>query len=601
MPTDASFEPVGEAGEIDLAREGGFTLGPLRVSPSTREVQAVGRGEVIEPRVMQALVCLSRSEGQVVSRDELIRRCWGGRIVGDDAINRCIAKVRHIADLGDPPPFIIETIPRVGYRLRRNLPETPVLSLAPAAPPPSEPVPSLAGAPRLARRAWLWGLAIACVAVAALAIGWRFISRPSANPSMLSIAILPVRNLTGDPSLDAAADRLTEDVMTVDGRGSYLVAPRDATFALRGKSLDARLLRETLHVRHVLTASLRKAQGDYRVSYQLTDTTTGDVVGLGEVGAAPEPDGAFPQARLALLMFERTGEVIEPRWLHDALSRRPNLRDPDYVTARIQKMRENPRREDIPEAERLARSGPAAFATDKTLEWQFDTSACFYFEGLIGAGFDSSAKQRARWAGTALEFGRRAAELRPYTTSPHECRVYAYAWLERWDDAMAEVRHIFEAVPLSRNGYNARAVLDFDQGRFREALADYTEFAARVGGDALDIGVTHLFLNDDAAAVAELREAAVRDSKEPLAPFMLAAALERSGRHPDALAQAALYRKLAVDDRAWRQLELSHLPAFLEQARGVRKALHAAGLDEPANNLGQASATGSGAGRAPPR
>jgi DNA-binding winged helix-turn-helix (wHTH) protein len=68
---------------------------------------------------MQALVTLARADGAVVSRDELIRQCWGGRIVGNDAINNCISKIRQLSDLGDGSAFEVETIPRVGYRLIR--------------------------------------------------------------------------------------------------------------------------------------------------------------------------------------------------------------------------------------------------------------------------------------------------------------------------------------------------------------------------------------------------------------------------------------------------------------------------------------------------
>ncbi|WP_297695100.1 hypothetical protein, partial [Phenylobacterium sp.] len=44
---------------------------------------------VLEPRVMQVLVALARERGEIVSRDDLIASCWAGRIVGEDAINRC--------------------------------------------------------------------------------------------------------------------------------------------------------------------------------------------------------------------------------------------------------------------------------------------------------------------------------------------------------------------------------------------------------------------------------------------------------------------------------------------------------------------------------
>ena len=100
---------------IDLARQEHFRLGPLDVRPSSCEVQAGDASEILEPRVMQVLVALARRAGQVVSRDELITTCWGGRIVTDDAINRCLGRLRRLCQATGG--FKIETIPRVGYRL----------------------------------------------------------------------------------------------------------------------------------------------------------------------------------------------------------------------------------------------------------------------------------------------------------------------------------------------------------------------------------------------------------------------------------------------------------------------------------------------------
>lgn len=100
---------------VDLAHEPDFTLAGLQVRPSLREVVDDGEREVLEPRVMQVLVALARRRGQVVSRDQLIDTCWAGRVVGEDAINRCIARVRRLAEAHGG--FSIETIARVGYRL----------------------------------------------------------------------------------------------------------------------------------------------------------------------------------------------------------------------------------------------------------------------------------------------------------------------------------------------------------------------------------------------------------------------------------------------------------------------------------------------------
>ena len=62
---------------IDLAHAADFTLGPLTVRPSTREVDRDGAIEVLEPRVMQVLVALARAGGAIVSRDDLIQVITG--------------------------------------------------------------------------------------------------------------------------------------------------------------------------------------------------------------------------------------------------------------------------------------------------------------------------------------------------------------------------------------------------------------------------------------------------------------------------------------------------------------------------------------------
>ena len=123
--------------------------------PALREVQDGGPPERLEPRVMQALVALSESAGVVISRDALIERCWGGRIVGDDAINRCMTKLRRVG--GAHGAFAIEAIPRVGYRL--------IVTANTGGPSPGRRDDGSA------RRA-LWGLLAAVLVFGAAAIAW---------------------------------------------------------------------------------------------------------------------------------------------------------------------------------------------------------------------------------------------------------------------------------------------------------------------------------------------------------------------------------------------------------------------------------------------
>lgn len=111
-------------GRVMLAREPAFALGTLIISPSTREIINGTERYTIEPRVMQLLVLLSRARGGVLTRDELIDACWDGRIVGDDAINHAIGKLRQIG-IERGGAFRIETIPRVGFRLLSEQPSFP--------------------------------------------------------------------------------------------------------------------------------------------------------------------------------------------------------------------------------------------------------------------------------------------------------------------------------------------------------------------------------------------------------------------------------------------------------------------------------------------
>src|SRR5688500_10310049 len=101
---------------LPLARRVDFKLGAATVRPSVRTVDGPGGSAAAEPRVMQVLLALADAEGAVLTRDDLIRSCWNGQVVGDDSINRAISEIRRIAR-ETAAGFVVETIPRIGYRV----------------------------------------------------------------------------------------------------------------------------------------------------------------------------------------------------------------------------------------------------------------------------------------------------------------------------------------------------------------------------------------------------------------------------------------------------------------------------------------------------
>jgi len=214
------LKPVGPNA---LAQETDFEIGPLRVSPSRLEIRAGDRQETTQPRVMQVFVTLAIAKGSVVSRDELIGRCWSGRIVGEDAISRCVGKVRGLANLASPPAFEIETIPRVGYRLKPAMP-------------------------------------------AATSVG----PVPTAASNIL--AVLAFDNLSKDADLDFFSEGMSEEILqTVARIAGLIVIGRSSSFQFRGTDKAASRIASVLKATHVLDGSVRRSGHRVRISASLIE------------------------------------------------------------------------------------------------------------------------------------------------------------------------------------------------------------------------------------------------------------------------------------------------------------------------------------------
>jgi TolB-like protein/Flp pilus assembly protein TadD len=100
--------------------------------------------------------------------------------------------------------------------------------------------------------------------------------RTLALPDSPSIAVLPFRNLSGDPAQDYFADGVVEDIITALSRIRWLfVIARNSTFTYKGRNVDLRQIGRDLGVRYVLEGSVRKAGSRVRITGQLIDASTG--------------------------------------------------------------------------------------------------------------------------------------------------------------------------------------------------------------------------------------------------------------------------------------------------------------------------------------
>jgi DNA-binding winged helix-turn-helix (wHTH) protein/tetratricopeptide (TPR) repeat protein len=211
--------------QVPLARRADFDLGGTRVFPSRLLLAGPAATVPLERRVMEVLLAFVDADGAVLSRDELLRRCWPGVVVGDDSVHRVIGALRKAA-AATGGAFVIETIPRIGYRLKPAAgPESALATEAAEGAEPLEVPPAVASAtrePSRVSRRWLLAGGAAALAAGGLA-WWRF-SAPTANPeSKRLVEEARVALRPGTPDANREAISLIERALSIapDDAGAW--------------------------------------------------------------------------------------------------------------------------------------------------------------------------------------------------------------------------------------------------------------------------------------------------------------------------------------------------------------------------------------------
>jgi len=128
-------------------------------------------GEVtrLEPRLAGLLAVLVQRAGETLSRDELLSLAFEAD-ASDEALTQAISRLRKL--LGDRK--VIETVPRVGYRLTASVTPAPAITTPPPAAPAAAPA-SDGFAPPFHKR-WLGGAAllVSAATIGGLLALWLF-------------------------------------------------------------------------------------------------------------------------------------------------------------------------------------------------------------------------------------------------------------------------------------------------------------------------------------------------------------------------------------------------------------------------------------------
>jgi adenylate cyclase len=95
-------------------------------------------------------------------------------------------------------------------------------------------------------------------------------------PVKPSIAVLPFKNMSGDPEQEYFADGMVEEIIAALSRIRFLfVIARNSSLSYKDSSKDVRQVARELGVRYLLLGSIRRSGGRIRVTAELVDGSDG--------------------------------------------------------------------------------------------------------------------------------------------------------------------------------------------------------------------------------------------------------------------------------------------------------------------------------------
>jgi len=277
---------------VDL--DNGFRLDSWQVHPRLGTISAADRVNRVEPRVMAVLVCMARNAPNVVTRDEFIRDVWLGRIVTDEVLSRCISLLRTALDDQPREPRLIQTLPRVGYRLLVEVeplvkaPARPEVAIAPkdsehggapdVAATPDDSPPHRVGS----QRRWLWLAAALLAAAGLIYAGAAFWPRHRPSTAALppvarnTVAVLPFVNHSDSADDEYFSDGLSEELISrLSAIAGLQVVASTSAFSLKNQPDDVREIGRKLGVAYVVEGNVRRDGNRVRIAAQLIDADSG--------------------------------------------------------------------------------------------------------------------------------------------------------------------------------------------------------------------------------------------------------------------------------------------------------------------------------------
>ncbi len=239
----------------------------------------------LEPKTLRLLLYLIQNRGRLVRKQELLDEVWQETAVSESALTRSIGMLRKALNEDSREPRFIETVPTAGYRFIAQvevfLSAEPSINPSPAAAGAAlavEPVTSPAARPPShAPKGLRLRLAIIvfCCFVVLAAVTWLVAARRHPAPRIRSLAVLPLNNLSGDPTQDYFADGMTDELITELAHVPNLrVVSRTSVMLEKNAHKSLPEIARELNVDAIVEGSTVRSGDRVRITAQLIDGRT---------------------------------------------------------------------------------------------------------------------------------------------------------------------------------------------------------------------------------------------------------------------------------------------------------------------------------------
>jgi TolB-like protein/DNA-binding winged helix-turn-helix (wHTH) protein/Flp pilus assembly protein TadD len=259
-------------------------FGTYEVALHSGELRKAGVKIRVQQQPMKLLETLLERPGEVVTREELRGRIWANESFGDfdQAVNIAIAKLRGaLGDSAENPQYI-ETLPKRGYRF---IAEVTVVDTD----VPTKSQESTAGDRRgtepghqlqdaeltVTSKLRLWPtrrvIVVLTLVLSLLILAvWLFHSRGHPPTGIRSLAVLPLDNLSGDPTQDYFADGMTDELITDLAQIRALrVISRTSVMGYKGVRKPLPEIARELNVDAVVEGTVLRSGDQVRITAQL--------------------------------------------------------------------------------------------------------------------------------------------------------------------------------------------------------------------------------------------------------------------------------------------------------------------------------------------